>query len=231
MAPMISAATRRRRSARGSARVGTRDSSRVRARPGGEQRFDGRRSDAAAGVRDLLAAGRLRVQPKRAQILERQVERPAREIAGTSRRMLVSCSATPSSIGVAPRAGIAIAEDLDAHQADGRRHADAVLVQLRERRVAAWMQIHLDAVDQRVERRARKVEPIDERLQRAPLRRLRRLVRRSSAPAPPPARQLSGCRARPPSPTASSTASSTARQKSQTAMIARRLSGGRTRNE
>ena len=97
--------------------------------------------------------------------------------------MLVSCSATPRSIAYWRDARVLVAEDLEAHQPDRRRDADAVFVELGERLVAARVEIHLDAVDQRLERRPRQIELADQRLQRASLRRLRRACRRSTRAA------------------------------------------------
>ena len=56
----------------------------------------------------------------------RAPDRPA-----TSRRMFVSCSATPRSIAYCRARRIAVAEDLDADQPDRRRDADAVLIRAR----------------------------------------------------------------------------------------------------
>ncbi len=70
---------------------------------------------------------------------------------------------------VVARLQIAIAENLDADQPDGRRHAQAVLPQLLERVVAVALQIHGDAVDQIFECRSRQFELRDERERAASL--------------------------------------------------------------
>ena len=110
------------------------------------------------------------------------------------------------------------------------------LIQVVERLVAARPEIHLDAFDERLERRARQAERGHERGERASLPRLGRAALETGGQLATPARDLVGGRrssagSRSLATSTSSTASSTARQKSHTAMIACRLAGGSTRNE
>ena len=79
--------------------------------------------------------------------------------------MLVSCSAMPRFSAYAQAAGVAIAEDLDADQTHRRRDAPAVFEQRVEGLVSRVREVHLDAVDQLLELRARQVELANERLQ------------------------------------------------------------------
>ena len=108
---------------------------------------------------------------------------------------------------VVPRPGVRVAEDLDAGQADRRRHPVAVLVELLERGVAPLVDVHLDAVEDRLEVLALDGEGPDhlgemlgDRLRRAAVvgaRRARAATPRGSGAArsgsPPP-----GPRRRPP---------------------------------
>ena len=105
----------------------------------------------------------------------------------------------------------------------------AVRLELLERLVAARRRIHRDAIDERVELGPRQMERLDERLQRLTLRRLGEAALEHVRHFLPPQRQR-GDRARL-DPVSRSTASSTARQKSKTAVIARRCGAGSTRNE
>ena len=148
--------------------------------------------------------------------------------------MLVSCSATPRFSAYSRACGAPAAEDPDADQADRRRDAAAVFEQIVERLVARRVEVHRDAVDDVLERLARQIE-------------LRRRTAAAAGPAASaaspaveaarelgaPERHRLAARRQPWSAAggSSSTASSTARQKSQTAMIARRCSAGSTRNE
>ena len=70
---------------------------------------------------------------------------------------------------VLSRPGIGAPENPYAHEPDGGRDADAVFVQILERVIAPSVQVHLDALDERLERRARQIERGDERLQGAAL--------------------------------------------------------------
>ena len=84
----------------------------------------------------------------------------------------------PEVDGVGTRPGIAVPEDLDAHQSYRRRDAPAVIGELRERLVADLREIHLDAVDQVLERTPREIKLRNARFEGAPLRRERDSVRR-----------------------------------------------------
>ena len=101
--------------------------------------------------------------------------------------------------------------------------------QIVERLIPRVIEIHGHAVDDVFEGIARQAESIDERLKALALRRLGLLARETPIQFLPPA--LHGLTRGRSVPSPSSTASSTARQKSQTATMARRSSAGSTRNE
>ena len=88
--------------------------------------------------------------------------------------MLVSCRATPRSVAYCSAEPVARSEDVQADQPDGRRDANAVLVEIGERLIAAGAEIHLDPFDQRLEGAAWQVESRDQRYECAALLAFRR---------------------------------------------------------
>ena len=197
---MIRAATRRRASARGSAASARRV---VLARARGlerEQRLHLGRADAVARVQRLRAEIPFGDAEAR-EIVERQVDAAAREVAGD----------VAQDVGQLQR-DAEIDRVLLARRDPGSRRSRTHIsptaeatrmqysVELLERLVAPPVQVHLDAVDQRLEGRRGRSNGGDERLQRAPLRRLRRRRRRNSAPPRRATRALRACAAAPPAP-------------------------------
>ena len=200
-----------------------------------QQRLHCGRSHAASGVSGLLpqivfaaAVG--------AQILLRNIDATLLEITPHVAQDVGELQGDAEIDRVLLRRRLAAAEDVEADEPDGRRDANAVPVQFVERLVAARPEIHLDAFDERLEWRARQAESRHERGKRASLPRLGRPPSKQAASSRRQRAISAAADARPPgsrslATSTSSTASSTARQKSHTAMIACRLAGGSTRNE
>src|SRR5262249_56064005 len=120
----------------------------------------------------------------------RQVHAPASEIPRHVAQDVRELERDAEIDGVLPRSGVGAAEDPHAHEADGGSDPDAVFVQLLERTVAPPVQIHFDALDQRIERGPRQPERPDDWLQRAPLRRRRRSAIETPRDLLPPAPHL-----------------------------------------
>ena len=158
-----------------------------------QERFHGWRSDAAAGVNGLLpqvvfaaAVG--------TEILLRNVDATLLEIAPHVAQDVGQLQGDAEVDRVLLRRRLAAAEDVEADEPDGRRHANAVLVEVVERLVAARPEIHLDAFDERLERRPRQAEGGDERGERASLPRLGRAAFEAGGQLRAPAGDLGGGR-------------------------------------
>ena len=108
------------------------------------------------------------------QILRRQVDAPAAQIDGHVADDVGQLQRDAEALGIGQTPDVTVAEDLDADQTHRRRDSTAVFEQGVEGLVSRMREIHLDAVDQRFEPGARKVELTDERLQGNALRRTRR---------------------------------------------------------
>ena len=143
MPPMISAATRRRRSARRQGRLG---GAVVRVRAVGLEAHqpDERRRVPPAG--ELV----LRV-PEPPDLVERQVDAAPLGVRAEVAHDVRQLERDAQVDRVVPGPGVRVAEDLDAGQTDRPRHPVAVLVQLLERGVAPLVDVHLDAVEDRLE--------------------------------------------------------------------------------
>ena len=167
----------------------------------------------------------------RGKVLERQIHAASREVVGDVAQDVRELEGDAEVDGVIPGPVVPAAEDPDADETHRRGDAAAILVEIGERLVARGVEVHRDAVDDIVERLTRQVEGRDEGLEVLSLRRGRRgSVERARELGAPEGHGLAAGRivGRV---VFSSTASSTARQKSQTATIACRCSAGRTRNE
>ena len=107
----------------------------------------------------------LRADVEAAQILLGQVDAPRTRVDLDVAQDIRELQRDAEVHRVIAGAGIAVAEDLDAREPDGGRHAVAVRVQLLERLVAGLVQVHLDARDDLFEHGARDRKGADRRLE------------------------------------------------------------------
>ena len=185
MPPMISAATSLRDSVGGIACAAAVKKCRARWHSCASSLRTAGRHD--TGGKRLLGHAKLR------QIFLRQIDAALLQIGLDVANDVGHLQRQAEVEGVLARARIAAAEHLDAHHADRRRHAAAIADQLIEGVVARAMQIHLDAVDEIVERLARQRERRDVRLEiaapaasaAAPRQTAGRLPRATSSLRPP----------------------------------------------
>ena len=155
-----------------------------------QQRLDRRRTDAAAGARHLGVEIRF-AAAVRAQILERQIESPLRQVHRDVADDVGQLQGDPEIGRVLLRRPSRVPKMFKADQADGRGDANAVLVEIGERLVAAGAEIHLDPFDQRLEGAPWQVESRDQRHERAALLAFRRApVEAAVELAAPPADPL-----------------------------------------
>ena len=108
---------------------------------------------AVHAVEDLL-----RAHAKSREIVERQIDSAPARILADIAQDIGQLEGDSKVVGVDARDGIAIAENLDTHQPDGRGHAIAVETQIVEGLIARAREVHLDAVDKFVEIAARDIE-------------------------------------------------------------------------
>ncbi len=113
--------------------------------------------------------------PETREILLRQVDAPLFQVGLDVANDVRGLQRQPEVEGVLARARIATAEHLDAHDADGGRDPPAIADELVEGLVTRAPQIHLDTVDEIVERLPRQPKRLDVRLEVLRLRRLGRV--------------------------------------------------------
>ena len=164
------------------------------------------------------------------QFVERQVEAAARQIGRHVAQDVGQLEGQAQFLGVAAGARILVAEDLDADEADRGGDLVAVGPKIAEGGETHRLEIHRTTVDELLEGQPLDRKATNHSLQRLALRRARTPAIEAGGhfltPALQSGRPLPSGRS-----SCSSTSSSTARQKSHTAVMASRRSCDRARNE